>query len=97
MNNKLSPHNSVRLRVPASLESSRLPKQSHLIGEALDYRVDEFLLTLKRLFLSDLQTLVRPARIDQRRSEAGEGIAKNGIECRTKKRINAPFEMHKRS
>src|SRR4029079_15645432 len=65
VNNELSAHDSVCLRVSASLKSSWLPKQGHLIGEALDDRVDPLLFILKSLFLGDLQTLVSTARVDQ--------------------------------
>jgi hypothetical protein len=51
----------------------------------------------QQFLLGDLQTLVSPLDVDQRRGEVGKAIPKRGVKHRPKKRIETPLELKKKS
>jgi hypothetical protein len=79
--------------VSAAFESSRLPEQGHLRLEAGDDRLEVGLFICNWSFLGDLQSFVRPLKVDERGRDPGEEILKERIECRPQERIDPTFEM----
>ncbi len=96
MDDELSAHDAMRLGVAAALEPAGLPELAHLLLEGRDDRIDVGLFAGKRSFLGDLQAFIRAPQVDQRRGQARERIAQQGIERGTEEGIKPALQMHQK-
>jgi hypothetical protein len=81
--NELTAYDAVRLGISAPLESSWFPQLPHLLLKGGDDRAKKFLLVWQCLLLGDLQSVVRPLKVDQRGRQPCDRIAQHSVKRRT--------------
>ena len=91
---ELAANHPVRLGVPRALELARRVMQAHVGGHVRDDRVEEGLLAGEGLFLREPQALIPAPQIDEGLDQGGEGFSQDGVERRTKERVDAPLQLH---
>ena len=90
---ELGPHDPVRLGVPAPLDVAGVPEPLHLGGEGRDDVVEVRLLVGLRLFLGELEALVLPALVHDRRDQPGKPIPEELVEQRAEEGIEAALQV----
>jgi hypothetical protein len=96
VHDELCAQHALRLGVAAALEAARFPQLAHLLLEARDDRIDELLFVGQQLFFGELQALVQPLAVDQRRGQVGNRVAQQRVEGGPHEGIDAALQLHQR-